>query len=743
MKRLALVLACALMLPLPALAGDFWIRSGSGGNNQNLVVGMPSNTRWRVSWNENGYVLAFDPPPAMLDLSAVQPRAAGDQRPTVALAGPGKLFLVPGKKKHLTTKQVLPGLLVLEFDEGPPRQEPWGTFKQVKNNATADGAELHHAKNESLQQPEKTSHRKSVQGLLKPDIGIVMLRAEIEKSMKTAFDEGLLEAAPDGLAEHSAAGNSETSFGAAGAKPAFTGNIRIRSVFDTFKHRVRAEQRHTTKSCPSNEVFKLPFPEDRKHDDAGALSRLRADIFGEFDKIDPEKFTALVRFQISRRLGVEAAALLRSHPGIAPHQDILLDMASLVEGGGMPSNGTLRQFIHCPGDASVWALAAQSIAHARGLMIPDGLAPTFSKMPGGLRHILGPIIAEGLVEHGKLRMAGKIIAMTARAPGREDDRFQLVRAKLNLKRRKWNAGLEVLEKIAKTRTPSAPEAMALVLETRLETGMDIPPHLLDLAQALAFQTRFAKIGRRLKRAEILAHAGAQHQERAFEEVLHEKQIGNFDERLAADIIAGIFLSFDPKRRSSAELARVYFRYRNLLTSDPGMDKARRHLAMVLYSTLPATTLKLLDPLKNREVAGDILLKARAFLENDQPRQAIAALKGLDSAPAREIRRQAFERIGRYDEALDQSLKHTPQDKTVQQTAWRAGRWDIVKNAHDKLSRDAARYIAGPGASRDGSVLARHLRAPQKLRLSKLRKILKDSQESRRQIDELLKKYPAP
>ncbi len=743
MKRFALVLACALILALPAEAGDFWIRSGNGGNSRNLVVGMPSNTRWRVSWNENGYVLAFDPPPPALDLSAVRPRSGGDQRPTVALAGPGKLFLVPGKKKYLTTKQVLPGLLVLEFDDGPPRHEPWGTFKHAKNSATADGAAPRHAKNKSLQQPEKTSHRKAVQGLLKPDIGIVMLRAEIEKSMKTAFDEGLLEAAPDGQAEQFPAGNSETSFGASGADPAFTGNIRIRSVFDALKHRAGPELKNATKGCPSNEVFKLPFPEGRKHDDASALSRLRANITGEFDKIDPEKFTALVRFQISRRLGVEAAALLHSHPGIARHQDILLDMASLVEGGGMSSNGMLRQFIHCPDDAGVWALAAQSIAHAQGLMIPDGLAQTFSKMPGGLRHILGPIIVEGLVEHGKLRMAGKIIAMTARAPGSEGDRFQLARAKLNLKRRKWNAGLEILEKIAKTRTPSAPEAMALVLETRLETGLDIPPHIVDLAQALAFQTRFTKIGRRLKRAEILTRAHAQHQEQAFEEVLHEKQIGNFDERLTTNIIAGIFLSFDPKKRSSAELARVYFRYRHLLTSDPGMDDARRHLAMVLYSALPATTLKLLDPLKNRQVPADILLKARAFLENDQPRQAIVALNGLNSAPAQEIRRQAFERMGRYDEALDQSLKHAPQNETVQQTAWRAGRWDIVKNAHDKLSRDAARYLAGTGDSRDGSVLARHLRPPQKLRLSKLRKILKDSQESRRQIDQLLKKYPTP
>jgi len=247
----------------------------------------------------------------------------------------------------------------------------------------------------------------------------------------------------------------------------------------------------------------------------------------------------------------------------------------------------------------------------------------------------------------------------------------------------------------------------------------------------------------LKRAEILTRAHAQNQDQAFEEVLHEKQIGNLDERLTASIIAGIFLSFDPKKNSPAELARVYFRYRHLLTSDPGMDGARRHLALVLYSALPATTLKLLDPLKNRQVPGDILLKARALLENDEPRQAIEALQDMDSAPAQEIRRQALEQMGRYDEALDQSLKHAPQDKTIQQTAWRAGRWDIVKNARDKLSRDAARYLAGAADSRDGSVLARHLRPPRKLRLSKLRKILKDSQESRRQIDALLKKYPMP
>ncbi len=788
MNPAAIMLATVLLLqPAMALAG-ITVRSGEHAAYSRLVFPLKGKMKWRMKWLGDRYELRFFPPPGRIDLSNVfrfipRTRLRSMQAPADL---PG-VVMIPAAGYHARARELLPGYLVVDFRAGPvrvretgplvtpgparasmigppwppllttsagrgetePGQGPAGSTTQARLGGESQKTTSRPAKVPPVDQASGETAR-----VFFPDIRLMLARAHLLAQLRNAREEGVILPGPEGghKADRAAGadsansgipqpGNSNGSVGLEARR-----NMSVHPVPGTQSVAVPALNPDDLARCPDDRVFRLPF--DRRQGRMPvALGALRSGIVNEAGRVDPGKLENMVRFFISRRMGVEARALLDSYPGILTDASLLADMARVIEIGAGAPDGALGRYVGCPGEAGIWAIFSRPYLTATSYADGQSLLSDFAMLPAGLRHLLGAGLVGRLRKAGALRLASGIAALTQRAPGPESDEFKLEKARLDLAMNRTRQARKELSTIASGRSPIAAEAMTLFLEAGLKAGVPAPPDMLDIAAFQAFSLRFTPAGARLRRAEILQRAIAGDQGEAFDILAHETRVGAVDKQDAAEIAAGIFRSFSLERMDPAQFVKLFFRFRGLLGSAAKFDDVRRHVARALIkSGLPAVALQVLSPMSRRESPATRLIRARALIDLDSARMALDLLDGMTGPEVGKLRTQALERLGLYGRAVasEPGLTDSP---ALQQTAWRAGRWDIVRKGRNKLRKDAAIYAEGgpgDGMVRDGvPTFATHLKAPEKPQLAGLQGLLKASRQSRQTVENLLRQNPAP
>ncbi len=782
-----MLMAILLLQPAMALAGII-VRSGEHAAYSRLVFPLKGKMKWRMKWLGDRYELRFFPPPGRIDLSNVFrfiPRTR--LRTMQAPADLPGVIMIPAAGYHARARELLPGYLVVDFRAGPVRVRETGTLgthdrvrasmigppwpPHLATNAGRDKTEpgpghagtmtparLGRESQKTTSRPAKVPPGGQANGetarVFLPDIRLMLARAHLLAQLRNARDEGLILPGPEGgrKVAHAARADSATPQAPQPGNP--EGSVGLEARRHLVVHPVAGTPSTVAPAlspdeqarCPEDRVFRLPFDPGQGRVPV-ALGTLRSGIVNEAGRVDPGKLENMVRFFISRRMGVEARALLDSYPGILADAPLLADMVRVIETGTAKPNGALGRYVGCPGKAGIWAIFSRPDLTITSYADGQSLLSDFAMLPAGLRHLLGAGLVGRLRKAGALRLASGIAALTRRAPGPESDEFKLEKARLDLAMNRTQQARKELSTIAKGRSPLAARAMTIFLEAGLKAGVSAPPGMLDVAAFQAFSLRFTPAGARLRRAEILQRAIAGNQGEAFDILAHETRVGAVDKQDAAEIAAGIFRSFSLERMDPGQFVELFFHFRGLLGRAAKFDDVRRHVARALIkSGLPAVALEVLSPMSRRESRATRLIRARALINLDSARTALDLLDGITGPEAGKLRAQALERLGLYSRAL--ALEHGSTDSpALQRTAWRAGRWDIVRKGRDKLRKDAAIYAqggAGNGTVRDGvPTFATHLKAPEKPQLAGLRRILEASRLSRQTVENLLRQNPAP
>ncbi|MBM9596132.1 hypothetical protein [Roseitranquillus sediminis] len=237
-------------------------------------------------------------------------------------------------------------------------------------------------------------------------------------------------------------------------------------------------------ACLAADLFDVsdwtPDPE------AGGIAALRSRVVGEFDAPDAEAVTALARGYIAMTFGAEANGVISGFGG-APDADILHAMADIVDNGHTRRPGRLVEQASCSTPAALWAaLAAPKLSED---VDAEAVSLAFSALPPTLREHLGPTLAERFLEGGDVDTAHAIRNAIARVAEESRPETRLLEARLDLE-----AGLEEradreLAEIVEETAGLSPEAVALLVERRLENGGEVEDALMETMDSLLYEHR--------------------------------------------------------------------------------------------------------------------------------------------------------------------------------------------------------------------------------------------------------------
>ncbi len=790
------VVVCALAAlagPTASAATRMVVRSGEHPKFTRLVFDLGLRTTWSMGHVGNSYTIDFQPPPDSLDLSRIFKFIPKKRLLSVSTnpTNPKQVVLRVAKGQMAAARELSGRKLVIDIAAGaagkttyitppetaimlkvPPAVQPslaladslkahrkTGTIK-VQADLQAPSSQIRGPLDatDSASKPVKSfrylypkAQPQTFQPEL-PDVRVLEAQKRLVQQLGRAMSQGIIrqngnlsQAFPEGKPDQKNPPIPETG----GSNPPL--NLDAISVFDIGRRKSGVDQsgNTTATNCLKNKDLDVgnwygaaSGPEQ--------IAKFRRNLVGEFDRVDPETLKNLVKFYVVQGFGTEAIDLMKSYPGVLKQEQVLSELAQLIESGHVSKGKILSGQFRCPGAAALWGLLARGAVPVGEVPDERVLSRQLARLPPDLRRRVGSLLMSILLDANEADIANKIAAIIARAPGRGGAEFRFQMARLDLVSGRQQKALDLLKELVGTDTPYSDKALLLLVKTMMKENHRIPDSLLASVSARAVQQRFSNLGRQLRRVEIISNARRQQQNAAFDILTHELDIGSVPPRMKDELARIIFESFDLKPARSAAFVKTVFRYRSFLTPKPSMDKARRHVAEgMVKAGLPLVALKILAPLSNRKVAQDRVLIADAKFEAGQPNAAMAELGNLKTIGAAKTRRKILARIGKPSQmpAVITAQGSSPQ---MRNPASPAGNLKAINKDGNKMARTGTSLLPAktlaplrkkPGGGTIAAKASPSLNG--KLTIGSLRSALDASKKARAEIDALLKEYPSP
>jgi hypothetical protein len=424
----------------------------------------------------------------------------------------------------------------------------------------------------------------------------------------------------------------------------------------------------------------------------------RTAILGEFDRVDPEKLAASVRYMIAYGFGAEARQMLdafaQPSPIPAETADVLRAMASIVDGESGGAAAVMASQLACPSPAALWGALAQPSLPRDADYDPAAILRGFEALPTGLRRSLGPDLASRFLEIGDDDLVAALRRSIARIDLPDDAASELAReagtlldARVEAAGGREDVSEQRLAEVARLDGPLAPEAVADLLESVLARGGVPDDALVASATAMATELRGSPIAPRLRRAEILAHVARENFDLAYAELGRAVEREELAEDGAAELASAYLAGLTARASDRMFLDRGPREFPVLgdlgAATDARIAAADRMVAL----GLPEMAVPLVDEIAEEAAARKVA--ARAWLRLGNPGTALTRLAGLSGEDVLRLRADAYAALGDQGSAAD-VLDALGDGEAAAAAAWRGG--DLDRVARDPSAPRAA--IAG-------------------------------------------------
>jgi len=471
------------------------------------------------------------------------------------------------------------------------------------------------------------------------------------------------------------------------------------SITSVFEKDARPRAKPVRASCVADARLKLPVVQSAEAP-ADIIARSRSALMSEFDVVSPRAAGDLARAYIALGFGAEAIAALGSLDAAVPDAALLGDLAKVVDGLPFAPDGPLSAASECPGQVSVWRLAAPD---ADGREVADGLvaaaafAQALASIPPPLRHQLGAGVLTALVMAERMDAARQVVAVLDRAPGPLFDARKLAVAKFHAAEGRQTEADGALRELMDRSGPAAAEATALLIERRLARRVGVDDSLIEAAASAALIFRGTPLGVRLKAAEIRARGGDRFVE-ALDVLQAEVERMGAEDAVLQAVARDLFLAADPAVAGAVAYAGAAIARSGLMGEGPGSDPARVRAAGELTDMgLANAALTVLAASMGRSDDA-ALAAARARVALGQGAVALALIAARDDPAAEALKVAALVADGRHNEAW-RDMKDTPEGDDVAKAAfaWRAGDWrSAAALAPDSPRAPFAAWASGIG-----------------------------------------------
>lgn len=467
-------------------------------------------------------------------------------------------------------------------------------------------------------------------------------------------------------------------------------NLRVESVVDRdfASKRAGTTRLDTDETCVPEAWVDLPSwgGADAFHVRIGDLNR---QLLREFDQPDAGIALQLARSYLYFGLGAEARHVLDLRPDPSPEDQILREIASIMDLAKAPAEARIATLVGCGEPAVLWALLAKQDMPSETVFDHKALLRSFSSLPAHLREAFGPELASRLIDAGHTQTAQSIIRMTERTAKTAASDLALARANLaSIQGNDEGARMELNEAVAKN-SEIAPAALAKLIDGLIADDLPVPLEKAELAAAYAFENRGTDLGRRMSET-YLSALGASG---AFAKAVSEFQRlrTDIDDAGTARIAAALM------RRMTRDADDVTFLRHalsdQLVTPDMiptalGVDIAKRLLA----SGFAEHAHSFVAPdMPGRSDKPSKLVRAEIALVQERPRQAEVELLDMEDPDATVLRAQAKALAGDYT-AAQALYKASDESDLAIQAAWFAQDIDALTRADDPIMRQLAENL---------------------------------------------------
>jgi tetratricopeptide (TPR) repeat protein len=681
MIRLAALL---LALASPTLADTARVVSGEHADFTRLVVELPQDAVWTVGRIPLGYAFATDSAAQPgYDLSRVWNRIPRTRlRALRANPETGALELTLACPCHVFPFEYRPGMIVLDIKDGPP---PLGSsFEAPFTGLSSRAAPEPKIPTDPplvydwLDRPDRPGPSSVPEEIPLPlatgTRSLGPLRDELLEQISRGASQGVVDMVLPGRAPDVPAND---------VKDLPWSHIRIGEMPGVVigSTGLAGGVSADGTACLADAVVDLPsWGGDRPALDL--LSEARLNLFGEFDRVDPDAVMQSIRLHLYLGFGVEALQIAELLVGSEAPEDLRVyqSMARLMDGQSDPET-PFGGMLGCEGAVALWAALARDRLPPGPEVNVDAIVRSFVGLPPHLRQNLGPDLSEKLLLRGDADAARIIRDAIQRSPDSSEAEVALLDAKADLQADRNDAARDHAERSIETGANTVEGLLALV-EGHFRDAEPLSP---DVAAALlAFQREAATEdeAKAVQRAQILALALSDQTSAAFtraedfKSVLPDlwqvaQQRANDDDFLRQAVLTP---DEDPPPVKPEVALAIATRLVDLGFADP---------ALAWLGPVTAS-----DPDQRRRVA------AQAEMLRGDARVALALLGTLSDPVDAGLRAKALVQLGRLQSAREAYEAAGLPEEAARLIPWLAD-WPQVQNAGAAPWSVAAAVATGP------------------------------------------------
>ena len=439
--------------------------------------------------------------------------------------------------------------------------------------------------------------------------------------------------------------------------------------------------------------------------DPQALGKHRSAAIAEDGGLESDGAIKLARFYIAMGFGAEAK-MVASHLD-DKNREILSALGNIID-VGFSDSALFNGQIQCDGIVALWAM----LARPDSTELPENtdiVLATFSSLAPHLRSHLGPLLSETFRDAGRNEAARSVINAMTRG-GDVTGKSALATARLNLESSLAEQARDTLTDLSEGTDVTAAEALLELLKDAEDRQMaPNPAWVTDDVPSLVRAIEGTEVAAELNIAGLRGKIALGMFEDFRKELAQSGPGLDAASRveLAKQALAEAVMSASSEDFLKTEVGLSRILNRKGLPVQMRLRISERLLAL----GLPKRALEYL--VKNPGDDQERKLKARVYLERDDPDAAIGLLEGRQSTASQlELLAEAYRRRGDDRRAIS-VFSSTDNEKAALASAFRSGVWEWVAESENAQISSPVRDLFGPIEAQSTNVelieSSRHLR----------------------------------
>lgn len=451
--------------------------------------------------------------------------------------------------------------------------------------------------------------------------------------------------------------------------------LRVQSVYDRDADFDEVLDMLTQNTCPDEGLLNIASWGSGE-DFSDELSVARTAMLQEFDEPDLSAVSDLVHVYIRYGFGIEAETYLNDYEHV-PDQELLLDLAKIMDGRSVEHTGPLGMANACDGLAGVWALIGQYPRLDSQLGDIGSIMDAFSVLPIDIRRSLGPRLSTAFLGRGLLEEAALVSEIVERAPGEHGDEHALSMADIAHDRGDIDTAEDAYESLAHNDGALAIDALIKMAEVSLEQGKPMTHEVLADLGAAADLGRGTEKGSELRRLEALWLVKLNSAHAALTLLSDETHMDPLNSAKTEGAIHEILLAMSASGSHEAYVKAID-EFVHFVPDGPDGYVLRTKIGAELLTVgLPNLALEILRPNVDAENEDGRMIAARANLHVSQPANTLSLLAMSEGDNVRLLRVEAHLGLGDFDGALMELEAIEDRELAEIQPAWFRGNWKLA------------------------------------------------------------------